>query len=301
MKCSFVNIIQSDNTSGVRGFYLIPGTNPVSYRLKEGWVNVQQWDLDGYHIQFIQSLLDERIVFEMRHLGEAEILICCLKTRLEINSFSNPLVKLNPEYAHLYEQTNFQAFCILKESKQKSTLLLITHTLPHLPKQQNHENAPSPPFLMQARMMEMVEKLIHTSYAEPRPFHLEQIHDLVATVRQSVSSNRHYEHFDEINMAGLHAVREWLDKNMDKEYSEAVIVQRAGMNIKKLNKGFVDLFGQTPYHYLRVKRLKMAHEKISETNISLKSIAKNACYRNYANFSSAFKVLFGYSPASLRK
>ncbi len=155
MKCSFVNIIQSDHTSRVKGFYMIPGSNSVSYRLKEGWVNVQEWDLDGYHIQLIQSLLTERIVFEMRHLGEAEILVCCLKTRLEINSFSNPLVKFNPEYAHLYAQRNFQAFFILKNARQKSSLLLITHKLSLLPEQHIHENAPSHPFLMPARMMRM--------------------------------------------------------------------------------------------------------------------------------------------------
>jgi AraC-like DNA-binding protein len=269
--------------------------------LKEGWVSVQRWELDGYHIQFMQFLLEEKIVFEMRHLGEAEILVCCLKTRVEINSFSNPLERLNPEYAHLYVQTNFQAFCILKNARQKSSLLLITHTISPIPKQQSRENGPSHPFLMQAKMMEMVEKVIHTSYSDPRPFQLEQIQELMAMAGQSASSSRHYGHFDEINMAGLHAVREWLDKNIDKEYSEQLMVQRAGMNIKKLNKGFADLFGQTPYHYLRVKRLKMAHEKISDTKINLKSIARNACYRNYANFSSAFKRLFGYSPVSLRK
>ena len=301
MKCSFVNIIKADKSTRAKGFYMIPGANLIFYRLKEGLVNVQEWNLDGYHIQFIQSLLEERIVFEMRHLGEAEIYICCLKTRLEINSFSNPLVKFNPEYAHLYAQRNFQAFCILKNARQKSSLLLITHKLSRLPEKHIHENTPSHPFLMQAKMMEMVEKIIHTSYVESRPFHLEQIRDLMTMARQSALSNRPSEHFDEINMAALHAVREWLDKNMEKEYSEAAIVQRAGMNIKKLNKGFADLFGQTPYHYLRVKRLKMAHEKISDTNISLKSIARNACYRNYANFSSAFKTLFGYSPVSLRK
>lgn len=301
MKCSFVNIIQSDHTRGVKGFYLIPGSNAVSYRLKEGRVNVQEWYIGGFHIQFIQSLLTEKIVFEMRHLGEAEILVSCLKTRLQINSFSNPLVKLNPEYAHLYAQTNFQAFCILKATKQKSSLLLVTHTLPRLAKEQNHDHTPSQPFLMQARMMETIEKIIHTSYVEHKPFHLEQIRDLMSMARQSASSNRPLEHFDEINMISLHAVKEWLDKNIDKKYSEAMIVQRAGMNIKKLNKGFADLFGQTPYHYLRVNRLKMAHEKISDTKINLKTIARNACYRNYANFSSAFKALFGYSPTSLRK
>jgi AraC-like DNA-binding protein len=301
MKCSFVNIIQPDHSRGAKDFYMIPGSKSVSYRLKEGRVNIQDWDLGEYHIQFIQSLLAERIVFEMRHLGKAEILVCCLKTRLEINSFSNPLVRFNPEYAHLYAQTNFQAFCILKDTKQKSCLLLVTRTLPHLSEQQNHEQSPSQPFLMQARMMETIEKVIHTSYVEPKQFHIEQMQDLISMARQSALSNRPSEHFDEINMAALHAVREWLDKNMDKKYSEAAIVQRAGMNIKKLNKGFADLFGQTPYHYLRVKRLKSAHEKITDTKINLKSIAKNACYRNYANFSSAFKTLFGYSPASLRK
>lgn len=279
---------------------MISGAKPVSYHLQEGRVYLQQWNLEGYIIQYIQSQLNQKIIFEMRHLGEAEILVCSLKARLEINSFSNPLVRLNPEYAHLYVQPNFEAFCILRGTKRISSLLLITHPVSELSKQTADQNSSFHPFLMEARMIEMIERVIYTSYTGQKHFHLKQILDLMAIGRESASAFKNTVHFSDGDLTGLYAIREWLDKNTEKKYSEHTMIQQAGMNIRKLNKGFSNLFGQTPYHYLRLKRLKVAHEKIMETNTNLKTISKDACYRNYTNFSSAFKKHFGYSPVSLR-
>lgn len=300
MKFNFVNIIQPSKPSGAKDFYRIPGTTPHQLHLKEGRVHSQQWDLDGFHIVYIQSILNEKIVFEMRYLGMAEILICCFKNRIEINSFSNPIARLNPEYAHIYTQSNFQAFCMVKQLRQKSSLLLVTHPLSHLPGQSDSGSKTAQPFLMQAGMVELVEKMIHTSYAEPRPFHVDQLHALMVMARNASVTSENAEHFDDSHIHGLHAAKGWLDNNIDKEYSESMLVQKAGMNIKKLNKGFTSLFGYSPFQYLRISRLTIAHEKISTTKTNLKTIARNAHYRNYPNFSSAFKKYFGYSPGSLR-
>ena len=70
---------------------------------------------------------------------------------------------------------------------------------------------------------------------------------------------------------------------------------------RKLKEGFTEIYGKSIFSYISEVRLKESHEALIETNVPMKSIAKNLGYSHVNHFITAFGKQFGYSPGSLRK
>ena len=240
------------------------------------------------------------MAFEMRHMGAAQIFFASLNGRIEINSFSNITALIKPEYFHFYRQPNFQAFTTMRSINRVSSILVITSPVTSPVNLSATGQGELSPSLMSPKMLEVLERIIYTSYSERKHFQLEQVTELLSLGEEINVSFIQEVHFSESDLESLHDVKKWLDHNLDKPYSLYTLVEQSGMNIRKLNRGFLNLFGKTPYDYLREQKLVIAHKKISETNIPIKLIAKQSGYSSNSNFSVAFKSYYGYPPASLR-
>lgn len=78
------------------------------------------------------------------------------------------------------------------------------------------------------------------------------------------------------------------------------LARRYGMNERKLSRGFRELTGRTPRGYAHECRMQEAFRLLKEHNLSVSEAAFRVGYQHSANFSTAFRRHFGFSPHYVR-
>ncbi len=281
-------------------FISVAGTDSLYFQLVEGYVSKQEWEIAPYTLQLIQAVAQENLAFEIRHQGASEILAISIGGRCELSVFPDSVTILPSDCFQFYHTPNFQAFANLLTHNKIVSLILIEHAADNKDEFVDRTGDYSPT-LMPVAMVEILERILYASYSVPKHFHQEEIESLLQRAHETKEKLVGSIHFNETDIDSLHLVKNWLDKNLDKTYSVSTLMEIAAVPIKKLNHGFFNLFGDTPYHYFREKKLSHAHKKIEESNSPIKQIARQIGYHTNSNFSVAFKNKFGYTPASLRK
>lgn len=76
--------------------------------------------------------------------------------------------------------------------------------------------------------------------------------------------------------------------------------RKVGVNRNKLAIGFKHVFGMTVGAYHRERRLKLAYEMLSKSDMTIARAADAAGYKDPGSFSKAFKSRFGLLPSDLR-
>lgn len=98
----------------------------------------------------------------------------------------------------------------------------------------------------------------------------------------------------------LQEARSILTANLPSPPTIPELARMVGMNETKLKLGFRELFGETPQAYSTRTRLEEALSMIETTELPLSEISYRVGYRYPANFSQAFKRLFGATPRTMR-
>lgn len=91
-----------------------------------------------------------------------------------------------------------------------------------------------------------------------------------------------------------------LSNNLAYGWSIQELSQRAGLNEKKLKKGFRYIYGQPVYHYLQKARMQKARALLLAGNRSVTDIAMAVGYANPSHFAFLFKREFGCTPTQAR-
>lgn len=73
-----------------------------------------------------------------------------------------------------------------------------------------------------------------------------------------------------------------------------------GRSLTTFKRDFSKIYGVTPQRWLTMKRLKLAHYLLSESNQNPVEVYREAGFENLSHFSYAFKKQFGYAPTELR-
>ncbi|MCT4688431.1 helix-turn-helix domain-containing protein [Vallitalea sp.] len=92
-----------------------------------------------------------------------------------------------------------------------------------------------------------------------------------------------------------------ITKNYNKKISLEKIVRENGIGYSTFNKIFKNIYGESPYQYLKKIRMNFAAQKLHETELSILEIAVCVGYNNPSKFSDAFKSIFGLLPSTFRK
>ncbi len=80
------------------------------------------------------------------------------------------------------------------------------------------------------------------------------------------------------------------------------LAQSVGLSVKRLNRGFRQLFGTTAFNYLMEMRLAEARRMLEDgLDMPLKQLAWEVGYSQLSNFSTAFRRRFGVSPGVYRQ
>lgn len=95
-------------------------------------------------------------------------------------------------------------------------------------------------------------------------------------------------------------LRDWLDSGAADSLTMGAIARHMGCNASTLQTQFRQAFGKPIFEHLREGRLRRAADAITAQGITVAQAADLAGYRSPANFSTAFRRLYGFSPKNLR-
>lgn len=101
-------------------------------------------------------------------------------------------------------------------------------------------------------------------------------------------------------LAKAQAVRTYVRRHLAENPTLKIMARDLGMSIGAMQGAFKAAYGRTIADYSRELRLERAREAIERDGISVARAAYDAGYSNPANFSTAFKRLFGLSPSEVR-
>jgi len=96
----------------------------------------------------------------------------------------------------------------------------------------------------------------------------------------------------------IHQAREILDKSLQQAPTLRELARQVGLNERKLNEGFQEVFQTTPFQYLRNRRLEQAKHLLMDTNQSVQEVAYSVGYASCSKFTVAFRQKFGVNPKS---
>jgi AraC-like DNA-binding protein len=89
---------------------------------------------------------------------------------------------------------------------------------------------------------------------------------------------------------------------IDREYARALdvpaLAREAHSSRAHFVRSFKKAFGETPYQYLRRRRVERAKELLRSTNLSVTEVSLSVGFRSLGSFSTAFRALIGESPKS---
>lgn len=96
-------------------------------------------------------------------------------------------------------------------------------------------------------------------------------------------------------------VREHLIGDVERHVGLKELAQAHDLSLTQLKDGFKQVYGQTPYAYLRGYRMSIAARLLRETDRRVGDIALELGYQNLSKFSEAFHSVMGQTPREYRK
>jgi len=93
---------------------------------------------------------------------------------------------------------------------------------------------------------------------------------------------------------------EILQKEMAEPPRMLELARRVGLNHNHLIQGFKDVFGLSPFEYLRVIRLETARDLIASHECSVSEAAYNVGYASLSHFTKTFRNEFGINPKACK-
>lgn len=92
-----------------------------------------------------------------------------------------------------------------------------------------------------------------------------------------------------------------INENLDAPPSAYELAVLLSSSERRISKAFSDFADMSVSAYSRQAAMKRAHALVTQTGLSMESIAYELGYSSAANFSTAFKEAFGQPPSAIRK
>lgn len=99
----------------------------------------------------------------------------------------------------------------------------------------------------------------------------------------------------------LKRARDILSDNLSDPPSLIALAHEVGINDFKLKKGFKVLFDNTPFGYLKERRMIAARSALMKGEESVTTVANQVGYTNLGHFAAAFRKQFGTTPKAMKK
>ncbi|MBE7385515.1 MAG: helix-turn-helix transcriptional regulator [Leptolyngbya sp. SIO1E4] len=106
--------------------------------------------------------------------------------------------------------------------------------------------------------------------------------------------------FNDLDRDCIHQAAAILRKQISHPPTVEALARQVGTNRLKLNQGFHNVYGTTPYGYLRYCRLLQARRLLMISDLAIVEIAAAVGYNNRSHFALAFRQTFGVNPKSFQ-
>ncbi|MBE9169349.1 helix-turn-helix transcriptional regulator [Pleurocapsales cyanobacterium LEGE 06147] len=98
----------------------------------------------------------------------------------------------------------------------------------------------------------------------------------------------------------IYQAKEILLQNWLNPPSILELAQQVGIYHMKLKQEFKEVFGTTPFNYLREYRLEKAKQMLQDSQLTIVAVANAVGYANPGHFAAAFKRKYGMTPKEFR-
>ena len=152
-----------------------------------------------------------------------------------------------------------------------------------------------------------VNALLHSSISDHLTGHIAKLHIQAKVLDYLCALSQYFagaseKQMPELNIQSrIHQMHDDLLQLEGKVPSLNELAATYELPVRKLKEGFTELYGKSLFSYISELRLVEAHAALKQTDIPMKTIAKNLGYSHVNHFITAFGKQFGYSPGSLRK
>ncbi|MEM1256677.1 MAG: AraC family transcriptional regulator [Cyanobacteria bacterium P01_H01_bin.21] len=102
------------------------------------------------------------------------------------------------------------------------------------------------------------------------------------------------------DLDGIYQAAKILACTLNNPPSVEALARQVGLNRLKLNHGFHQVYGTTPYRYLRTCRLELANHLLSTSELAIEEVAYRVGYTSRTSFTGAFCHRFGLSPKTFQ-
>jgi AraC family transcriptional regulator, transcriptional activator of the genes for pyochelin and ferripyochelin receptors len=175
---------------------------------------------------------------------------------------------------------------------------------------ENNPNAPqfhSPIGRITVEMQQLIQQIWQTPYqgVVGRMYLESKALELIALQIDRLLANEQGKailpSLDPIEIDRIHQAKEILLHNHIAPPSLMELSQQVGLYHMKLKQGFQEVFGTTPFGYLREHRLELALRLLRDDRaLSVGTVAERVGYASQGRFANAFKRKFGITPSECR-
>ena len=108
-------------------------------------------------------------------------------------------------------------------------------------------------------------------------------------------------HFNREQVQITKGVKEYLISHIDENISVEKLAVSSGININIFYQIFMEIYGETPYAYLKRYRMNVAAVQLLTGERRIGDIAMELGYSNASKFAKAFYSVYGELPREYRK
>lgn len=106
---------------------------------------------------------------------------------------------------------------------------------------------------------------------------------------------------DRLQLGRLNAVLDWLVKNLDKEITNSILAEHAGLSESHFRHMFLQAMGTSPIRYVQQKRIERARELLASTNLPIAHLASECGFVSQSYLTTCFRGTYGMTPARFRR
>ncbi|WP_420548034.1 helix-turn-helix domain-containing protein [Curvivirga sp.] len=154
-----------------------------------------------------------------------------------------------------------------------------------------------------SKVLAIAERLIRPTEENPMVKNLAQqtaALEIITEALQHVLSEKEENLTSTDNVSKALRIKNYVDQNIEQDMSLDQLSVDLGVSVNSLQRYFKAEFNQPLMGYIRERKLLMAHEAMERDNLTIAQAAFLAGYNSAANFSTAYKKKFGFSPSLIR-
>lgn len=132
-------------------------------------------------------------------------------------------------------------------------------------------------------------------------FRLKAIEFLYFINKLSGNEETEFQYFNKRHIQIAKDIRAYMVEHLEEKISLERLANEKTINLSLLYKVFAQVYGDTPYAYIKKYKMNIASNELKNSNRKINEIALSLGYSNASKFAIAFQSVYGILPKDYRK